>query len=200
MPPQTSLPITFSVPLAGSSSGWPSTGSFNHQSAPCDIKDQSRPRFGHGFHPSSAEVDSSRQMGICGELPEARQFDIDGRHCPGSFAISFDTSLTEDGRGCVRVQVSERTSKAAINDSRQRASPLASWHGGDASLAATCYASPPLSAPISIPSPNSMDHLGVFTGHPRMVFDTQLMSSGYTPFGQHDQEPAFDYYPGLILE
>ena len=61
-----------------------------------------------------------------------------------------------------------------------------------------------MSTPISIPSPGGMDHLGLFAGtggtRSRMGFDPQLMSSGYTPFGQHDPEQAFDYYPGLILE
>lgn len=138
-------------------------------------------------------------MGIGGELS-----DIDDHPCLGSFAISFDTAMSEDGRGSVRVHVSERVSKAGIHGGRQRTSSLASWPGGDGSFAATCYVSPPMSTPISIPSPGGMDHLGLFAGtggtHSRMGFDPQLMSSGYTPFGQHDPEQAFDYYPGLILE
>ena len=206
LPPQTSLPITFSIPLTGPSPTIPSSASLNHQTAPCDIKDQGRGRFGHGsvgFH-SPADIECSRKMGIGGELPEERQIDMDGQHCLGSFAISFDASFTEEGRGCARVHVSERMTKAAIHGDRQRASSLASWSGGDGSFATTCYASPPLSAPISIPSPGSIDHLGVFAGtgstHSRMGFDAHLMSSGYAPFAQHDPEQTFDYYPGLGLE
>lgn len=207
MPPQASLPITFSVPLTGSGSARPSPSPFSHQSASCDIKDQGRPRFGHGnvgFHPSPAGVGSSKKMGIDGEPPEARQFDMDGHHCLGSLAISFDASPTEDGRGCVRVHVSERIAKAAIHGSRQRSSTLASWSGADPSFPMTCYASPPLSAPISIPSSGGIDHLEVFAGtgsaNPRMGFDTHLTPSGYTPFAQYDPEQTFDYCPALHLE
>ena len=141
-------------------------------------------------------------MGIGGELSEERQFD--GHHCLGGVAISFDASFAEDGRGCVRVHVSERITTAAVHGDREGASSFASWPGGDGSFATTCYASPPLSAATSIPSPSSIDHLGVFAGtgstHSRMGFDPQLMSSGYTPFAQHDPEQTFDYYPGLGLE
>lgn len=205
--PQTSLPISFSVPLTGSSSARPSTSPFGHQSTSCDIKDQGRPRFGHGdvgFHPSPADVGSSKKMAIGDEPLEVHQFDMEGHHCLGSLAISFDASSTEDGRGCVRVHVSERVSKAAIHGSRQRSSSLASWPGADASFAATCYASPSLSAPIIMSSSGSIDHLGVFAGagsaHPRMGFDTQLMPSGYTSFAQYDPEQTFDYCPGLQIE
>lgn len=207
LPPQTSLPITFSIPLTGSSPTRPSSASFNHQSTPCDIKDHGRARFGHGnvgFHPNSADVETSRKIGIGGELPEAHQFDMDGHHCLGGFAISFDTSMSEDGRGSVHVHISERVPKSGIHGGKQRASSLASWPGGDGSFGTTCYASPPLSAPISIPSPTTLDHLGLFAGtgsaHPRMGFDAQLMSTGYAPFGQHEPEQAFEYYPSLMLE
>ncbi|KAF8141204.1 hypothetical protein EV363DRAFT_1150844 [Boletus edulis] len=194
LPSQTSLPITFSIPLTDSSSTRP------------DINND-RPRYGDGgvgYHSNSADLESSRKMGISGEFTEGRQFDMDGYHCLGSFAISFDASLSEDGQSTVRVHVSERISKAAIHGGKHRTPSLASWPGGDGSFASTCYASPPLSARVHIPSPGGIDHLGVFAGtgsvQPRMGFDTQLMSSGYTPFGQHDSEQSFDYYPGLILE
>jgi len=193
LPPQTSLPITFSIPLTDSSSTRP------------DSKDNNRARYGYGgvgYHSNSADVESSRKMGISGEFTEGRQFDMDGYHCLGSFAISFDASLGEDGQSTVRVHVSEKISKAALHGGKHRTPSL--WPGGDGSFASTCYASPPLSARVNIPSPGGIDHLGVFAGtgsvQPRMGFDTQLMSSGYTPFGQHDSEQAFDYYPGLILE
>ena len=207
LPSQTSLPINFSIPLTGSSSARPSSAPYSHQSASCDIKDQGRPRFGHGsvgFHPSSADV-SSKKMAVGGEAPEACQFDMDGLHCldTNSVIISFDTSPTEDGRGCVHVHVSERLTKPTVHG-RQRPSSLACWPGADPSFGMTCYASPPLSAQVSIPSPGGIDHLGVFTStgnvHSRMGFDTQLMSSGYTPFAQHDSDQSFDYYPGIISE
>ena len=207
VPPQTSLPITFSIPLTGSGSSRPSSSLFSHQSTSCDIKDQGRPRFGHGtvgFHPTSTDVGSSRKMVMGGEPPEARQFDMDGHHCLGSLAISLDASPTEDGRGCVRVHVSDRNTKAAIHGSKQRSSSLASWPTADASFAVACYAAAPLSAPISIHSSGNIDHLGAFAGtgsaQSRMGFDTQLMPSGYTPFPQYDQEQTFDYYPGLHIE
>ncbi|KAH0829156.1 hypothetical protein J3R83DRAFT_2665 [Lanmaoa asiatica] len=74
VPPQASLPITFSIPLTGPSSARSSSSPFSHQSASCDIKGQGRPRFGHGsvgFHPSSADIESSKKLAIGGEPPEA---------------------------------------------------------------------------------------------------------------------------------
>lgn len=200
LPSQTSLPVSFSVPLSGSSSARPSTAPFSHQSAPCDIKDQGRPRFSHGsvgFHRSSTDV-SSKQMAVGSEASEACQFDMDGLHCLGGVAISFDASPTEDGRGCVHVHVSERTAKHPVHGNKQRPSSLTCWPGADSSFGMTCYASPPLSAHSGI------DNLGVFTSngdaHSRMNFDTQLVSSGYASYAQHDQEQPFDYYPGMIPE
>lgn len=207
LPPHTSLPISFTVPLTGSDAARSSYGPFGHRPASRDIKDKGQPRFGPEsvvFHPSSADVESSKKMVLGGETSETCQFDMGGLHCLGSFAISLDTSPTEDARGCVHVQVSERLAKPAIHGNRQRPPSVTSWSGADPSFGMVCYASPPLSAPVSIPSPGAMDHLAVFAGtrnaHSRMSFDTQLMSSGYTAFAQHDQEQSFDYYPGIIPE
>ncbi|KAG9312110.1 hypothetical protein JVU11DRAFT_7397 [Chiua virens] len=205
LPQHTSLPITFSIPLTGSSSARPSSSTYGHSPSPCDIKDQGRPRYGHGsvgFQPSSADIESSRKMAIGGDAAEGRPFDMDGLHSLGSLSISFDALSTEDGRDCVRVHVSERNTKAGIHGSRQTPSSL-TWSGADPSLTIPCYASPPLSTPINIPSPGGIDHL-VFAGtggtHSRMSFDTQLMTSGYPPFTPHETEKTFDYYPGLVLE
>jgi len=129
LPPQTSLPITFSTSLKDSNSSRPSSASFIHHPACCDIKDQGRPRYdqvGVGFHPSSADVESLKNLAIGGEPPEAHQFNIDGLHCIGNYLISLDASPTEDGRGCVRVHVSERTTKPTMHGNGQRSSSLTS--------------------------------------------------------------------------
>jgi len=207
LPPQTSLPITFSTSLKDSNSSRPSSASFIHHPACCDIKDQGRPRYdqvGVGFHPSSADVESLKNLAIGGEPPEAHQFNIDGLHCIGNYLISLDASPTEDGRGCVRVHVSERTTKPTMHGNGQRSSSLTSWPGADASFAMSNYTSPSLSGLINTPPASGVDPLGVFgstgNGHSRIGLDSQLVSSGYPPFAQHDPEQTFDYYPGLILE
>ena len=171
------------------------------------MNDQCQPQFGHGrveFHPSSADVESSKKMDFGGGAPETCQFDMDGLLSLASLAISFDASSTEDGRGYVHVQVSEQPAKL-VNESRQRPPSLTpQWSEADSGFGMTCHAPPPLSASVSIPSPGTMDHLGVFTcpgnAHSRMSFETQLMPSGYTSFVQRGPEQTYGYYPGMIPE
>ncbi|KAF9243166.1 hypothetical protein BU15DRAFT_43299 [Melanogaster broomeanus] len=206
LPSQSPLPVTISVPLPNSTATRTSTPVFCHQSISTDAKEHERQQYAHGgigFNSSSTDVDSSRKLAIGStDASQGQRFDIETLRALGSLAISFDASPTEEGRVRARVHLAERpTNLPAICANKQRSSSLATWAGPDMAFASQSFVSAPQSAPVTVPSPDNLDHLpfmGASNPHNKLCFDSQMMSPPYSSFGYHATEQPFDYYPGFM--